>query len=137
MRSTASASRRESDEAVTQTNGTFPIITIGGCVIVAIRDDLDDQDIVALQDQLVEEVSRRSAHGVIIDISSLEIVDTFAGRMLGAMAQMARMMNARTIVVGMRPAVAMTLVELGMTLDGVETALTADRAIDTIMANRT
>ncbi|MDY8110776.1 STAS domain-containing protein [Fulvimarina sp. 2208YS6-2-32] len=121
---------------MTQVKSNFPIITIGGCVIVAIRDDLDDQDIVALQDQLVEEVARKGAHGVIIDISSLEIVDTFAGRMLGAMAQMARMMNARTIVVGMRPAVAMTLVELGMTLDGVETALTADRAIKTIMSGR-
>ena len=136
MRSSASACRRGIVKALTQTHGTFPIVTISGCVIVAIRDDLDDQDIVALQDQLVEEVSRKAAHGVIIDISSLEIVDTFAGRMLGAMAQMARMMNARTIVVGMRPAVAMTLVELGMTLDGVETALTADRAITTIMAGR-
>lgn len=136
MRSNASVSQRGIGEAVTSANGAFPIITIGGCVIVAIRDDLDDQDIVALQDQLVEEVSHKAAHGVIIDISSLEIVDTFAGRMLGAMAQMARMMNARTIVVGMRPAVAMTLVELGMTLDGVETALTADRAIKTIMAGR-
>ncbi|RLQ87215.1 STAS domain-containing protein [Notoacmeibacter ruber] len=112
-------------------------MTINGCVIVAIRDDLDDQEIVSLQDQLVEEVARRSAHGVVIDISSLEIVDTFAGRMLAAMAQMARVMNARTIIVGMRPAVAMTLVELGMTLDGVETALNADRAIDTITGDRT
>ncbi|MER0237063.1 STAS domain-containing protein [Fulvimarina sp. MAC8] len=112
------------------------MITVSGCVIVAIRDDLDDQDIVSLQDQLVEEVSRRSAHGVIIDISSLEIVDTFAGRMLGAMAQMADIMNARTIIVGMRPAVAMTLVELGMTLEGVETALNADKAIAMIMGDR-
>ena len=104
---------------------------------MAIRDDLDDQGVLALQDQLVEEVSRRNALGVIIDISSLEIVDTFAGRMLGAMAQMARMMNARTIVVGMRPAVAMTLVELGMTLDGVETALNADKAMNLILQHRT
>ncbi|MEF2073728.1 STAS domain-containing protein [Consotaella aegiceratis] len=106
-----------------------PIVTITGCVIVAIRDDLDDQSVLVLQDQLVEEIARVNAHGVIIDISSLEIVDTFAGRMLGAMAEMSRMLNARTIVVGMRPAVAMTLVELGMTLDGVETALNADRAM--------
>ncbi|MEC5322642.1 MULTISPECIES: STAS domain-containing protein [unclassified Aurantimonas] len=113
--------------------GTTPIVTITGCVVVAIRDDLDDQGVVTLQDQLVEEVARHKARGVVIDISSLEIVDTFAGRMLGAMAQMARMMNARTIVVGMRPAVAMTLVELGMTLEGVETALNADRAIDLIL----
>lgn len=117
--------------------GSSPIITITGCVIVAIRDDLDDRAVLTLQDQLVEEVSRQNARGVIIDISSLEIVDTFAGRMLGAMAQMARMMNARTIVVGMRPAVAMTLVELGMTLDGVETALNADKAMNLILTHRT
>ena len=115
------------------TAGITPIVTINRCVIVAIRDDLDDEGVLLLQDQLVEEVARKSAIGVVIDISSLEIVDTFAGRMLGAMAQMARMMNARTIVVGMRPAVAMTLVELGMTLDGVETALNADRAINLIL----
>lgn len=113
-----------------------PIITINGCIIVAIRDDLDDQDIVTLQDCLVEEIAKRGAHGVVIDISSLEIVDTFAGRMLAGMAQMARIMNARTIIVGMRPAVAMTLVELGMTLDGVETALNADRAVDSILGHR-
>ncbi|WP_370688250.1 STAS domain-containing protein [Flavimaribacter sediminis] len=113
-----------------------PMMTINGCVVVAIRDDLDDQEIVALQDQLVDEVARQSAHGVVIDISGLEIVDTFAGRMLAAMAQMAQVMNARTIVVGMRPAVAMTLVELGMTLEGVETALNADRAINAITGDR-
>lgn len=113
--------------------GTSPIVTITGCVIVAIRDDLDDQAVLLLQDQLVEEVARQGARGVIIDISSLEIVDTFAGRMVGAMAQMARMMNARTILVGMRPAVAMTLVELGMTLEGVETALNADKAMNLII----
>lgn len=113
-----------------------PMMTINGCVVVAIRDDLDDQEIVALQDQLVDEVARQGAHGVVIDISGLEIVDTFAGRMLAAMAQMAQVMNARTIVVGMRPAVAMTLVELGMTLEGVETALNADRAINAITGDR-
>lgn len=113
--------------------GGTPIVTVTGCVIVAIRDDLDDQAVLLLQDQLVEEVATRAARGVIIDISALEIVDTFAGRMVGAMAQMARMMNARTILVGMRPAVAMTLVELGMTLEGVETALTADKAMNLIL----
>ncbi|WP_102958579.1 STAS domain-containing protein [Mangrovicella endophytica] len=118
------------------TSGSSPIVTIMGCVIVAIRDDLDDREVLMLQDQLVEEVARVKARGVIIDIASLEIVDTFAGRMLGSMAQMAHMMNARTIVVGMRPAVAMTLVELGMTLDGVETALNADRAMSLILGRR-
>jgi rsbT antagonist protein RsbS len=106
-----------------------PIVTITGCVIVAIRDDLDDSAVLALQNQLMEEIDAKRAHGVIIDISALEIVDTFTGRMLAAMAEMARVLNARTILVGMRPAVAMTLVELGMTLDKIETALTADRAM--------
>lgn len=105
------------------------IVTIDGCVTVAVRDDLDDQAVLRLQDRLMEEVARRSAKGVIIDISGLEVVDTFAGRMLGAMAEMSRLLDARTIVVGMRPAVAMTLVDLGMTLDEVETALNADKAM--------
>ncbi|SJZ63076.1 STAS domain-containing protein [Consotaella salsifontis] len=118
------------------TSGGSPIVTITGCVIVAIRDDLDDRSVMVLQDHLVDEIARTGATGVIIDISSLEIVDTFAGRMLGAMAEMSKMLNARTIVVGMRPAVAMTLVELGMTLQGVETALNADRAMALIKAGR-
>ena len=105
------------------------MVTVTGCIIVAIQDDLDDRAVLALQDRLVEEIARTGAHGVIIDISGLEIVDTFAGRMLGNMAEMSRLMNARTIVAGMRPAVAMTLVELGLALDGVETALNADKAM--------
>ena len=105
------------------------IVTVTGCIIVAIQDDLDDRAVLALQDRLVEEVGRVRARGVIIDVSDLEIVDTFAGRMLGNMAEMARLLNARTIVVGMRPAVAMTLVELGLLLEGVETALNADKAM--------
>lgn len=105
------------------------IVTVIGCIIVAIQDDLDDRAVIALQDRLVEEIARTSAHGVIIDISGLEIVDTFAGRMLGNMAEMSRLLNARTIVAGMRPAVAMTLVELGLELEGVETALNADKAM--------
>lgn len=105
------------------------IVTVTGCIIVAIQDDLDDRAVLALQDRLVEEIVRIRAHGVIIDISALEIVDTFAGRMLGNMADMSRLLNARTIVAGMRPAVAMTLVELGLSLDGVETALNADKAM--------
>jgi rsbT antagonist protein RsbS len=105
------------------------IITIDKCVLVAVRDDLDDASVLRLQDRLMEEIARHEALGVVIDVSALEIVDTFAGRMLGAMAEMSRLLDARTVVVGMRPAVAMTLVELGMTLDGVETALNAERAI--------
>ena len=105
------------------------IVTVVGCIIVAIQDDLDDRAVLALQDRLVEEIARSGARGVVIDISALEIVDTFAGRMLGNMAEMSRLLNARTIVAGMRPAVAMTLVELGLELEGVETALNADKAM--------
>lgn len=112
------------------------IIAVSGCIIVAIQDDLDDRAVLALQDQLVDEIARINARGVIIDISALEIVDTFAGRMLGNMAEMSRILNARTIVVGMRPAVAMTLVELGLTLDGVETALNADKAMAALADDR-
>ena len=112
------------------------IIALTGCIIVAIQDDLDDRAVLSLQDRLVEEVVRINAKGVIIDISALEIVDTFAGRMLGNMAEMSRLLNARTIVVGMRPAVAMTLVELGLSLDGVETALNADKAMAILIDER-
>ncbi|WP_099867662.1 STAS domain-containing protein [Pararhizobium haloflavum] len=116
--------------------GSSPIVTITGCVIVAIRDDLDDSAVMTLQNQLVDEIARKNAHGVIIDISALEIVDTFTGRMLAAMAEMSKVLNARTILVGMRPAVAMTLVELGMTLSEIETALNADKAMMMISAER-
>lgn len=112
------------------------MISVTGCIIVAIQDDLDDRAVLALQDRLVEEIVRIRAHGVVIDISALEIVDTFAGRMLGNMAEMSRLLNARTIVVGMRPAVAMTLVELGLSLDGVETALNADKAMAVLTDDR-
>lgn len=105
------------------------IVTVSRCVLVAVRDDLDDQSVLRLQDRLMDEIAEHRALGVVIDISALEVVDTFAGRMLGAMAEMSRLLDARTIVVGMRPAVAMTLVELGMTLDGVETALNAEKAM--------
>lgn len=105
------------------------LVTVTGVIIVAIQADLDDRAVLALQDRLVEEIVRTSARGVIIDISALEVVDTFAGRMLSNMAEMSRILNARTIVVGMRPAVAMTLVELGLSLDGVATALNADKAM--------
>lgn len=105
------------------------VVTVTGIIIVVIQDDLDDRSVLALQDRLVEQVARSKARGVIIDISALEVVDTFAGRMLSNMADMSRILNARTIVVGMRPAVAMTLVELGLSLDGVDTALSADKAM--------
>lgn len=111
-----------------------PILALGRNLVVSIRDDLDDQAIVDLQDRLTEEIARRNAEAVIIDVSRLDIVDTFAGRMLGALARMSRILDARTVVVGVQPAVAMTLVELGMTLDEVETALNLDRALEMLAA---
>ncbi len=107
-----------------------PILAIRDNLIVSIRDDLDDQAILDLQDRLTEEISSRNANGVIIDVSRLDIVDTFAGRTLGSLARMSKILDARTIVVGVRPAVAITLVELGMTLQELETTLNIDRAID-------
>lgn len=96
------------------------------------RGDIDDGDVVAIQSEVANEVERVRARGVIIDVQSLEIIDTFVGRLLATMAQATALMNARTIVAGMRPEVAMTLVELGMTLPGIETALNADIAFDLI-----
>lgn len=108
------------------------IVTIHRCVIVAMRGDIEDGDVVAIQSEVANEVDRVRARGVIIDVQSLEIIDTFVGRLLATMAQATALMNARTIVAGMRPEVAMTLVELGMTLPGIETALNADIAFDVI-----
>ncbi len=113
-----------------------PILALGRNLVVSIRDDLDDQAIVELQDRLTEEISRRRAEGVIIDVSRLDVVDTFAGRMIGALAKMSRILDARTVVVGVRPAVAMTLVELGMTLGEVETALNLDRALEILAGSK-
>jgi rsbT antagonist protein RsbS len=107
-----------------------PIVKIGEILLVTIQVDLSDDSTLALQEDLSNRIVETAAHGVIIDISALEIVDTFVGRMLSTIASMARVLDAQTVVVGMRPAVAITLTELGLSLRGVRTALDAEKAFD-------
>jgi rsbT antagonist protein RsbS len=106
-----------------------PILKLGDLLLVSIQIDLDDETALALQDDLSERIVATGAHGVLIDISALEIVDSFIGRMLSTIASVARVLDAETVVVGMRPAVAITLVELGLSLNGVRTALDVERGI--------
>ena len=103
-----------------------PFLQIGDILLVSIQTDLDDQSVLNLQDDLAARVVDSAAHGVVIDISAVEIVDSFVGRMLATIAAISRMLDAETVVVGMRPAVAITLVELGLSLGGVSTALNLD-----------
>lgn len=107
----------------------IPILKMGGLLLVTIQVDMHDQMAMKLQDDLTERIVKDRAHGVLIDISGLEIVDSFIGRMISTTASMARVLDARTVLVGMQPAVAITLVELGLTLDGVSTALNVDHGI--------
>ena len=107
----------------------IPILRIGGILLVSIQIDLQDNIAVALQDDLSNEIVRTGAKGVVIDISALEIVDSFIGRMISTTAAVSRVLDADTVVVGMQPAVAITLVELGLTLQGVRTALDVDRGM--------
>jgi rsbT antagonist protein RsbS len=113
----------------------IPIIKMGEFLLVSIQVDMHDRLAMTLQDDLTASVVKHRARGVLIDISSLEIVDSFIGRMLGNIAAMSRVLDAETVVVGMRPAVAITLVELGMSLSGVRTALTVERAMDMLRAS--
>ncbi|PRY45121.1 STAS domain-containing protein [Umezawaea tangerina] len=106
-----------------------PILKIGGVLLVSIQIDLHDQSVLALQEDLAERISATGAHGVVIDISAVEIVDSFIGRMFATIASISRLFDADTVVVGMRPAVAITLVELGLTLGGVRTALDLERGM--------
>src|SRR5579864_892506 len=99
---------------------------MGEFLLVTIQVDMHDRLAMTLQDDLTQRISETSAQGVLIDISTLEIVDSFIGRMLGNIAAMSRVLDATTVVVGMQPAVAITLVELGMSLSGVHTALNVD-----------
>ena len=108
----------------------IPIIKMGHFLLVSIQVDMHDRLAMTLQDDLTASIVKNRARGVLIDISSLEIVDSFIGRMLANIAAMSRVLDAETVVVGMRPAVAITLVELGMSLTGVRTALTVERAMD-------
>lgn len=104
----------------------IPILKLGDFLLVTIQVDMHDQLVMTLQDDLTERIVKTQALGVLMDISSLEIVDSFIGRMIGNIAAMARVLDAETVVVGMQPAVAITLVELGLSLPGVRTALNVD-----------
>jgi rsbT antagonist protein RsbS len=106
-----------------------PILKIGDLLLVSIQVDLQDQGVLTLQEDLAERISATGATGVIIDISAVEIVDSFIGRMFATIASISRLFDAETVVVGMRPAVAITLVELGLTLGDVRTALNLERGM--------
>jgi rsbT antagonist protein RsbS len=108
----------------------IPILKLQDYLLVTIQVELHDQLAVTLQDDLTQTLSRTHARGVLIDISALEIVDSFIGRTLAHIASMARVMDAHTVIVGMRPAVAITLIELGMSLSGIRTALNVDKGMD-------
>ena len=107
----------------------IPILQMGDCLLVTIQVDLQDQAAVSLQDDLANKIESSGARSVLIDISALEIVDSFIGRMLAGISGIARVLDAETVVVGMQPAVAITLVELGLSLQGVRTALNVERGM--------
>ena len=107
----------------------IPILRMGKCLLVTIQVDLQDQTALTLQDDLSAKIEQVGATGVLIDISALEIVDSFIGRMLAGISGIARVLGAATVVVGMQPAVAITLVELGLSLEGVRTALNVERGM--------
>jgi rsbT antagonist protein RsbS len=107
----------------------IPILKMGDFLLVTIQVDMHDRMALALQDDLTNAIAKFGARGVLIDISSLEIVDSFIGRVLANIAAMSSVLDARTVVVGMRPAVAITLVELGLSLPGVRTALDVERGM--------
>ncbi|ABF41416.1 anti-sigma-factor antagonist [Candidatus Koribacter versatilis Ellin345] len=110
----------------------IPILRMGEFLLVTIQVDMHDRLAMQLQDDLTNKIVQHSARGVLIDISALEIVDSFIGRMLGNIAAMSRVLDAATVVVGMQPAVAITLVELGLSLPGVRAALNVERGMELI-----
>jgi len=114
----------------------IPILQMGSTLLVTIQVDMQDQTALALQDDLAGKISATSAKGVLIDISALEIVDSFVGRMLASISGIARILDATTVVVGMQPAVAITLVELGLSLEGVRTALNVERGMQLLQRTR-
>ena len=108
----------------------IPILKLGDFLLVSIQVDMHDQLAMTLQDDLTDRIVRSRARGVLVDISALDVVDSFIGRMLGNIAAMSRVLDADTVVVGMRPAVAITLVELGLSLPGIRTALNVDKGME-------
>jgi rsbT antagonist protein RsbS len=108
----------------------IPILQMGRTLLVTIQVDMQDQTALALQDDLANKIAATGAKGVLIDISALEIVDSFVGRMLASISGISRILDATTVVVGMQPAVAITLVELGLSLEGVRTALNVERGFE-------
>jgi rsbT antagonist protein RsbS len=115
----------------------IPILKLGPFLLLSIQVDMHDQLALDLQEDLTEQIVRHKAKGVLIDISALEIVDSFIGRMLSHIAQVSRILDAKVIVVGMQPAVAITLVELGLSLEGIATALNMEkgmRRLETMVA---
>lgn len=110
----------------------IPILRLGDVLLVSIQTDLGDQTVLGLQEGLANRIVETGAHGVVIDITAVEIVDSFVGRMLALIASTSRLLDAETVVVGMRPAVAITLVELGLSLGGVRTALTLEKGLQSL-----
>ena len=108
----------------------IPILKMGSFLLITIQVDLHDKLALTLQEDLAEKINQTGAKGVLIDISSLELVDSFIGRTLGNIAAIASLLDAHTVVVGMQPAVAITLVELGVTMSGVRTALNVDKGMN-------
>jgi rsbT antagonist protein RsbS len=113
----------------------IPILKMGDHLLVTIQVDMHDRLATTLQDDLTDRIVATRARAVLIDISALEIVDSFIGRMLGNIAAMSRVLDAETVVVGMRPAVAITLVELGLSLKGVRTALNVEKGMEILRAS--
>ena len=114
----------------------IPILRMGETLLVTIQVDMQDQTALGLQDDLANRIAATGASGVMIDISALEIVDSFVGRMLTSISGIARILSATTVVVGMQPAVAITLVELGLSLEGVKTALNVERGMELLRRAR-
>src|SRR6201996_152862 len=108
---------------------SIPILKMGSFLLVTIQVDMHDRLALTLQDDLTSHIVKHRARGVLIDISTLEMVDSFIGRMLGSIAGMARLLDAQTVVVGMQPSVAITLVELGLQLEGIRTALDVEKGM--------
>ena len=112
----------------------IPILKMGQFLLVTIQVDMHDRLALTLQDDLTSQIVKHRARGVLIDISTLEMVDSFIGRMLGSIAGMASLLDAQTVVVGMRPSVAITLVELGLSLQGIRTALDVEKGMAALVA---